>query len=150
VDGEAWSLNRGSFAAFLDTLVESGHPRFVFLSGDVHYGFTAVGRYDGYFDRGTRSIELVQFCSSATKNASGGAGQAAIPALQSDRVQRISFGTGELRWRLYRPVTSNNVGVVTVGPGWVEQRLLVPRMRAADRARSPYTQRITWNDFPIS
>lgn len=67
-DPEAWSFHPRSFVAFFDALADSGRTRFVFLSGDVHYGFLAVAQFSRRTSAGIEQINLVQMTSSATHN----------------------------------------------------------------------------------
>ncbi|PON19120.1 hypothetical protein C2W62_04405 [Candidatus Entotheonella serta] len=67
-DPEAWSFHRRNFVDFLNTLTDSGRRRFVFLSGDVHYGFTAIAHYTRRQGRSLQRIHIVQFTSSALQN----------------------------------------------------------------------------------
>ena len=65
-DIEAWSSNNKSLLSFLDCLSwRMKIKRCVFLSGDVHYAFTAVGRYR----KDNRSMDCYQLTSSALKNS---------------------------------------------------------------------------------
>jgi hypothetical protein len=46
VDLEIWSANKSGFARLLTFIMENMNPRHcIFISGDVHYGFTISGRF---------------------------------------------------------------------------------------------------------
>ena len=46
VDLEVWSANKSGFARLLTFILENMNPRHcIFISGDVHYGFTISGRF---------------------------------------------------------------------------------------------------------
>ncbi len=65
LDAESWSSNREGFAGFMDTLSKRmGIARCVFLSGDVHYAFTA----DASFKRKDSELHCYQLTSSALSN----------------------------------------------------------------------------------
>ncbi len=65
LDAESWSSNKDGFAAFMDTVSERmGIGRCVFLSGDVHYAFTAQASFR---HRG-RTLQCCQLTSSALSN----------------------------------------------------------------------------------
>ncbi|MCC7374823.1 MAG: hypothetical protein IT581_09215 [Verrucomicrobiales bacterium] len=137
LDAEAWSLHRATFWRFMEILVGSGYPRFVFLSGDVHYGFAAIGQYTS-----SSTIDLVQLTSSATKNESGLEGTAGIQLLSDERTHTIRSHAGCLRWR-FRPriVTCNNFGLIRIDPQYIEQTLLIPN--AADHV----VHRVHWDEI---
>jgi hypothetical protein len=65
IDAESWSSNRDGFVAFMDTLcTRMGIVRCVFLSGDVHYAFTATAGYT----HGDSKLQCCQLTSSAQSN----------------------------------------------------------------------------------
>ncbi len=65
LDAESWSSNREGFIAFMTTLsMRMGIRRCVFLSGDVHYSFTA----NAYFKQQGRELQCYQLTSSALSN----------------------------------------------------------------------------------
>ena len=74
IDPEAWSFNSKGVAGFLRILAASGRTRFVILSGDVHYGFTAVCRCSvrDTETREWRVLKIVQATSSGLKNENQG------------------------------------------------------------------------------
>ncbi|MBE9225288.1 hypothetical protein IQ264_07560 [Phormidium sp. LEGE 05292] len=78
LDAEAWTFQRSSFERLLAKLaIARSHP-ILFLSGDVHYGFTARLQYWGKkpFEEENQPEEIkrviVQMTSSALKNEAGG------------------------------------------------------------------------------
>lgn len=65
IDAESWSSNKDGFVAFMDTLcLRMGIGRCVFLSGDVHYAFTATASYT----HGDSKLQCCQLTSSAQSN----------------------------------------------------------------------------------
>ena len=65
IDAESWSSNEEGFVAFMDTLcTRMGIVRCVFLSGDVHYAFTATAGYT----HGDSKLQCCQLTSSAQSN----------------------------------------------------------------------------------
>ena len=65
LDAESWSSNKEGFVGFMDVLGRRmGINRCVFLSGDVHYAFTAEAR----FERQNRVLQCYQLTSSALNN----------------------------------------------------------------------------------
>lgn len=160
MDAEQWSLREETFLAFLDVLLDSGRSRFVFLSGDVHYAFSAAGIY---WVEGKGKIQLVQFTSSAIKNSWTDLAndpfrpsRDATEALLVAPSNRIHDYSGEhphrgnerynLVWRtMGDPYMPNNVGLVSVGQDKVSQSLLVPSSAGVE----PQTVEIEWNRFPL-
>lgn len=70
LDAESWSSNRQGFLNFMDTLSledRMGINHCVFLSGDVHYSFTAKAR----FMREHSQLQCWQLTSSALSNEPG-------------------------------------------------------------------------------
>ena len=68
LDAEAWVSNRKGYVNFLATLAENMDIRqCVFLSGDVHYSFTA----DASFQRGGTTLSSLQLTSSPLCNSTG-------------------------------------------------------------------------------
>lgn len=65
LDAESWSSNKEGFVGFMDTLQRRmGIERCVFLSGDVHYAFTANAR----FKYQKRTLNCYQLTSTALSN----------------------------------------------------------------------------------
>lgn len=65
LDAESWSSNREGFVNFMDTISKRmGIDRCVFLSGDVHYAFTA----NATFKRRDSKLRCYQLTSSALSN----------------------------------------------------------------------------------
>jgi len=65
LDAESWSSNKEGFVGFMDTLLRRMNiKRCVFLSGDVHYAFTANAqfKYQG------RTLQCCQLTSTALSN----------------------------------------------------------------------------------
>ena len=142
VDAESWSLHRDVFFSFLDVLLQSKRRRFVFISGDVHYGFTAAGRY---YRRGNPGIQLAQFTSSATKNRISKGMKAGVSVLSSKAIQTLTYNNNELKWRIVKsPTFVNNMGLITVGSSVVSQSLHV-----ASPVPGSSDSRIDWNSFPV-
>lgn len=68
LDAESWSSNKDGFAHLLDTICQHMEiQRCVFLSGDVHYPFTAKA---GFKHQG-RTLQCYQLTSSALSNEPG-------------------------------------------------------------------------------
>ena len=65
---EAWSYNPRAFAEFLKRLAQSGYSHFVILSGDVHYGFTAIASCTVKLGSEQKTIAIMQATSSALLN----------------------------------------------------------------------------------
>jgi hypothetical protein len=77
MDAEAWGTNKEGYAAFLATLADAmGIRRCVFLSGDVHYSFTAIA----WFQFADKRLDCYQLTSSALSNS---------PGNQGARIQKI-------------------------------------------------------------
>jgi hypothetical protein len=69
LDAESWSSNKKGFVGFMDTLSRRmGIKRCVFLSGDVHYAFTAEARCEYQ----NRVLQCYQLTSSALSNEPDG------------------------------------------------------------------------------
>jgi hypothetical protein len=64
IDCESWITVREGFFNFMQCLLDSGIPKFVVLSGDVHYGFAK----SGVFEYEGRTCSVTQLCSSALHN----------------------------------------------------------------------------------
>ncbi|MFZ2160877.1 MAG: hypothetical protein WAW02_01545 [Sideroxyarcus sp.] len=65
IDAESWNSNKGGFVNFLDTIcLRMGITRCVFLSGDVHYAFTASAS----FLRKNSQLHCYQLTSSSLSN----------------------------------------------------------------------------------
>ena len=69
-DPEAWSFHPKGFADFIQALGRANRRKFIILSGDVHYGFTANANCAVHTASGSKTFSIVQFVSSALKNAS--------------------------------------------------------------------------------
>jgi hypothetical protein len=80
-DPESWPFHRVTFFKFLDVIADEWIGQVVFLSGDVHYGFSAVGRYRSRKGNSLRTLELVQLTSSASKNQPSNEERAKIDVL---------------------------------------------------------------------
>jgi hypothetical protein len=63
-DAEAWGLNPYGFLELMKQLIKIGVKTCIFLSGDVHYGFTIQAE----FEHNNRSLHILQLTSSALKN----------------------------------------------------------------------------------
>jgi hypothetical protein len=78
IDLETWSANKSGFSSLLIFILENLQPSHcIFLSGDVHYGFTATGSFSLVRRQGGReepvaSMEVTQLNSSALKTTSLG------------------------------------------------------------------------------
>lgn len=71
VDLETWSANRAGFVKFLSHIATALAPRqCIFLSGDVHYGFTIKAKFS--IQESDISLEVAQLNSSALKATSLG------------------------------------------------------------------------------
>ncbi|MFZ2725307.1 MAG: hypothetical protein WAX77_03550 [Methylococcaceae bacterium] len=67
-DVEAWTSNEQSFLTLMDCLSKDmAIKQCVFLSGDVHYSFTAIGNYNR--STTTEPLRCYQLVSSSLKNA---------------------------------------------------------------------------------
>ena len=71
-DPEAWFYNPATVRDFLQELAKSGKTRFVILSGDVHYGFTAMANCAVRVENEVRTISIVQATASALRNEGEG------------------------------------------------------------------------------
>ncbi len=65
LDCEAWSLNRANLRAFLETL-RRFMRKLVFISGDVHFAYTALARYGDIVD--SNAFSFVQMTGSSMRN----------------------------------------------------------------------------------
>ncbi len=66
IDLEAWRSNMSGFTALMDTIVDELAPcEVVFLSGDLHYGYSMTATYDN----GRGRVPAVQLTSSGVKNS---------------------------------------------------------------------------------
>lgn len=84
VDLETWSANRGGFSDLLKIIMQKLSPSHcIFLSGDVHYGFTSTGTFSLYAQEKEghnekkrndppKTMTITQFNSSALKTTSLG------------------------------------------------------------------------------
>ncbi len=68
-DPESWSFDTPAFVRFFKTLARSGHKRFVILSGDVHYSFTAFASCTVFTGSDQVTFSIVQATCSAIHNA---------------------------------------------------------------------------------
>ena len=67
-DIEAWTSNKRSFLSLVDCLSQDMQiKQCVFLSGDVHYSFSAMGKY--IHELGTHTLHCYQLVSSSLKNS---------------------------------------------------------------------------------
>ncbi len=96
-DRESWSLNRRTYQALMRRLARFG--RVVILSGDVHYGFGSTMECweqaaDGTSGQGTaqRSAMIVNFTSSACKNAAAGVQKALLTVVYPHLFHLLSQG----------------------------------------------------------
>ncbi|HYZ49900.1 MAG TPA: hypothetical protein VE593_03365, partial [Nitrososphaeraceae archaeon] len=75
-DLESWSASEQGFTRFITFLIEKLGPRYcVFLSGDVHYGFTLDAKFTllPHDDNGQeKRMQAIQLTSSALKSTSFG------------------------------------------------------------------------------
>jgi hypothetical protein len=75
-DLESWSASEQGFTRFITFLIEKLGPRYcVFLSGDVHYGFTLDAKFTllPHDDNGQeKRVQAIQLTSSALKSTSFG------------------------------------------------------------------------------
>jgi hypothetical protein len=72
VDGEAWTTNLEGFTDLMDTLLHRMNiKRCVFLSGDVHYSFTAAGTYSSrnQYSLIQKTLQCYQLTSSSLRNS---------------------------------------------------------------------------------
>jgi len=83
LDIESWFANKKGYKAFFDTLVRMKLPGCIFLSGDVHYAFTAKG----VFESNGKKFPSLQFTSSAFSNMPGERNEEMIANL-GDRLPR--------------------------------------------------------------
>lgn len=76
VDLETWSANRKGFSSLLKSVMYGLAPNHcIFLSGDVHYGFTSDGTFSLFMQEekgGSLSMNVTQLNSSALKTTSLG------------------------------------------------------------------------------
>jgi len=97
MDMEQWRDNQTGQATFLRFIVERIAPEFcVFLSGDVHYGFSAGVDYvlDPSFGRATfgRYVRFIQLTASALKNESPKVGKYLLPKGLPDNLLSDALG----------------------------------------------------------
>ncbi|MDQ4074389.1 MAG: hypothetical protein M3162_08825 [Thermoproteota archaeon] len=82
-DYETWRANEDGFIKFMFFLIKNFHPEYcIFMSGDVHYGFTMKGEFtvnpkkiknseNGMgVNKGCESLSIVQLTSSPLKSSS--------------------------------------------------------------------------------
>lgn len=94
-DRESWSLNRHTYLALLRRLERFGSV--VILSGDVHYGFGSTlecwERLEGTQSASVRgAASIVNFTSSALKNAAAGVQKALLTAAYPHLFHLLSRG----------------------------------------------------------
>lgn len=169
-DPEAWSLHPKVFLDFMTVLLNSGRERIVFLSGDVHYGFTTFGRFTEFRKGKRRHFDFVQLTSSATKNEPSWSQKQFMRTTEDSKIQvrrlplvatqrRVAKPADgswdiELRWRFYqrRKATDdvddevlipwNNIGVVMIRPGSAGAVA-----QLAETAKGTYRSLVKWNEF---
>lgn len=91
-DPEAWSFNRPGFARFLRTMAQSGRRRFLILSGDVHYGFTAIAACTLRSGDSSTTIAIVQATSSSLRNHPEGGAATALWSMNKDDENYLMIG----------------------------------------------------------
>jgi len=79
-DPEAWMHNAGGYIRLMKALARSGRRRFMILSGDVHYGFTASASCWVRTPEVSAEILIVQATSSALRNETEGINRALLIA----------------------------------------------------------------------
>ncbi len=92
VDPEAWGFNPTGFARFLKTLALSGRRRFLILSGDVHYGYTAVASCTVRIGGSSTSIAIMQATSSSLHNMAGWTDRRKMSAIDNDENNYLMIG----------------------------------------------------------
>lgn len=101
LDAEAWSANLSGFTDLMDTLLHKmGIEQCVFLSGDVHYSFTAHGWYKssaGYTGE-EKVLRCRQLTSSALRNEPSLSQERALKALA--KLEKGSSSKSNW-WRFY-------------------------------------------------
>lgn len=101
LDAEAWTANLSGFTDFMDTLLHKMHiEKCVFLSGDVHYSFTASGFYsssNGYTGQ-KRTLNCYQLTSSSLRNKPSEAQQKVLNAIQKKTDPKTAISNW---WRFY-------------------------------------------------
>ncbi len=101
LDAEAWTANLSGFTDFMDTLLHKMHiEKCVFLSGDVHYSFTASGFYtssNGYTGQ-KRTLDCYQLTSSSLRNKPSEAQQKVLNTIQKKTDPKTAISNW---WRFY-------------------------------------------------
>jgi hypothetical protein len=95
VDGEAWTSNLDGFTDFLDTLLHKMNiKQCVFLSGDVHYSFTATGKYTSKnnYSRTKETLHCYQLTSSSLGNKPSASQIKALNKLEKSDEGLIPWG----------------------------------------------------------
>ena len=102
LDAESWSANLSGFTDLLDTLLHKMDlEKCVFLSGDVHYSFTAAGWYKssaGYTGM-ERTLDCRQLTSSALRNDPSATQEKALKELEN--LKRGEPSRKSNWWRFY-------------------------------------------------
>lgn len=94
IDAEGWICNRDGFGNFLNCLLHRMNiQQCVFLSGDVHYSFTA----HAHFDSMGKTLHCWQLTSSALCNTPSDNGELI------ERVGRTKGKSGHNNWWAYNP-----------------------------------------------
>ncbi|HEX8329012.1 MAG TPA: hypothetical protein VF629_15860 [Hymenobacter sp.] len=88
IDWEAWGFNKRCFEAVLSSF--NAVPKLVILSGDVHFSFTAVGKYwknsATGVSNGSKVSTFAQLTSSAAKNSTENTNNLATNEINTARI----------------------------------------------------------------
>jgi hypothetical protein len=101
IDAEAWTANLDGFTDYLDTLLHKmAIDKCLFLSGDVHYSFSATGFYksNSGYSQGARQLACCQLTSSSLRNIPAAAQRKALETLQKLEDPKTSKSNW---WRFY-------------------------------------------------
>lgn len=127
MDQEAWIFNKPAFEQLLDIL--SSFNSTIFLSGDVHYGFSIT---IDYWNNRTGTVQrsgIAQLCSSSLKNSDSGTNNAssssfARPRLRTDNFNNYSFlgwntPGGHIRGTVLTVIEGTQFPTSAIGTNWV-------------------------------
>lgn len=97
LDNESFHADPNSFLDIVQKAAYADPSFVIFLSGDVHYGFTAVARAE----LTTRSVNIAQFTSSATKNEAHGGLRTGLTVLKTKPSAMKLLDQTRRWWRPY-------------------------------------------------